>query len=45
MYISNFVQEWRKWEPKLMNDEHFGDVSLSTNDGVKAKLYDMVRAD
>jgi len=45
MYVSNFVQEWRKWEPKVMNDEHFGHLSLSTNDGVKAKLCDMVRAD
>jgi len=38
MYVSNFVQEWRKWEPKLMNVGHFGHLSLSTNDGVKAKL-------
>jgi hypothetical protein len=45
MYVSNFVQEWRKWEPKLTNDEHFGHLSLSTNDGVKVKLCDMVRTD
>jgi hypothetical protein len=39
------VQEWKKWEPKLFNDdEHFGRLSFSTNDGVIAKLCDMVRA-
>jgi hypothetical protein len=47
MYVSNFVQEWRKWEPKFSNDEHFGHLSLSANYRVKAKLCDMVmvRAD